>query len=266
MKILYLILAGGDTSHLRDISYTRNSWVRNLPDDSAYFELFSDPCLETAEIRNHQIWANCGTQYTEILRKTVISLQALLPVLDDYDFIVRTNVSSYFDHQKIEKILSRYIHKEDFYGGYVMETKTNDGVKFPFVSGAAIFWNPKTAKIISRINPDVFDDCPDDVAFSRYMKDNKVNITFLPRGNICSHGLFTIASHYRLKSSIHSELAGMRINSYHNFTITKNILKKLQIILAHQKTEISYLRKGNSIRYFAECLQLVRVFLKYRFR
>ena len=103
MKILYLILAGGDSSHLQDIAFTRNSWVKELPSGSSYFELYADPKLKNIEIRNHEIWANCGFEYSDILRKTIISLRALGTALDDFDYIVRTNVSSYFNHSKVEK-------------------------------------------------------------------------------------------------------------------------------------------------------------------
>lgn len=266
MKILYLILAGGDSSHTQDIVSTRNSWVKTLPSGSTYFELYADPKLASTEIRNHEIWANCGFEYTDILRKTIFSLRALGPALDDFDYIVRTNVSSYFDHSKVVKLLDKSIGLEHFYGGYVMESKSFPGEKIPYVSGAAVFWNSETAKLVSTLNSDEFNNYPDDVAFSKFLANNGVNITFLSRGNICSHSLFTIASHYRLKSSVHSELAGIRINSYHNFTLERNVLKKFRIFVRHQRIEFSYLKRTEKFSYFANCWQVFKIFLKYRVR
>jgi hypothetical protein len=234
--------------------------------ESSYFELYSDPKLEKAEIRNHEIWANCGVEYTDILRKTIISLQVLENMLEDFDFIVRTNVSSYFDHSKIEEVLLKYQDLNYFYGGYVMESKSKSGNKIPFVSGAAVFWNSKTAKIVSQLNPDDFNDYPDDVAFSMFMAQHHVKTTFLSRGNICSHGFFTIASHYRLKSSIHSELASIRILNYHKFTLEKNILRKTKILLEHQRLEFSYFIKNEISAYLVNCLQVVKIFSKYGIR
>ena len=263
MKILYLVLAGGDTSHARDILTTRNSWVQSLPPDSSYFELYSDPNLKDAYIQGHEIWANCGAEYRDILKKTVISLQVLGTELENYDFIIRTNVSSYFDHPKVEKMLQKYLSYGHFYGGYIEEFKSSEGRIIPFISGAAVFWNPNTARIISKLNPDDY-PIPDDVAFSTLMKKHRIKATFLPRGNICSHGFFTIAPYYRLKSSIHSELAGIRIENYHNFTLEKNIVKKLRIFLRHQKTELAYIDLHELNSYFARCWQVLKITLKYR--
>jgi len=257
-------LAGGDTSHTRDILSTRNSWLKALPSESSYFELYSDPHLKETDIRENEIWANCGAEYKDILRKTVISLQALGPKLDEFDFIIRTNVSSYFDHLRIEKLLQRYQNYEYFYGGYIEEFKSVNGNKTPFVSGAAIFWNSKTARIISGLNPDEYADFPDDVAFSKLMKKNKVQTTFLQRGNICLHSFFTIAPYYRLKSSTHSELAGIRIQNYHKFTFEKRIFQKIKILLKHQKIELSYTNQKDIISYLARCWQVSKIFFMYR--
>jgi len=264
LKILYLILAGGDKSHTRDILSTRSSWIRTIPLESSYFELYSDPHLKKTNIQKNEIWANCGAEYTDILRKTVISLQALGPKLEDYDFVIRTNVSSYFNHFKIKKMLQKYKNQKYFYGGYIEESKDGNGSKTPFVSGAAIFWNSKTARIISEMNPDEYRDCPDDVAFSKLMKKHGVKTTFLPRGNICFHNFFTIASYYRLKSSIHSELAGIRIQNYHTFTMEKSILRKSKVLIKHQKLELSYSSKKEFIPYLAKCWQVSKIFFKYR--
>ena len=264
MKILYLILAGGDASHTQDIVSTRDSWVRTIPSGSSYFELYSDPTLKKTEIRKNEIWANCGVEYSDILRKTVISLQALGPKLEEFDFIVRTNVSSYFNHSKIQKSLSKYQSLKHFYGGYVMEYKSKDGKIIPFVSGAAIFWNSNTAAIVSKISPDEYNNYPDDVAFSKFLKNHNIKTTFLPRGNICSHSLFTIASHYRLKSSVHSELAGIRIRNYHKFTFEKSIHNKARIFLKHQRLEYSYLKRDQLFSYIVNTLQVFKTNLKYR--
>jgi hypothetical protein len=264
MKILYLILAGGDSSHTQDIVSTRNSWVKALPSGSSHFELYADPKLTNTEIRSHEIWANCGFEYSDILRKTIISLRALGPVLEDFDYIVRTNVSSYFDHSKVEKLLFKYKELEYFYGGYVMESKAFPGKRFPYVSGAAVFWNSETAKLVSTINPDEFNDYPDDVVFSKFLENNGVKITFLPRGNICSHGFFTISSHYRLKSSDYAELAGIRINSYHKFTLEKNYIQKINLLIKHQKLEFSYLKKMEVIFHLANCWQVLKIYFRYK--
>ena len=147
-----------------------------------------------------------------------------------------------------------------------MESKYQNRIKIPFVSGAAVFWNSKTAEIISKLNPDEFSENPDDVAFSLFMAQHKVKMTFLSRGNICSHGFFTIASHYRLKSSIHSEIASIRIHNYHKFTLEKNLLRKTQILINHQRLEFSYFKKKDVIAYMLNFFQVFKTVLKYVIR
>lgn len=266
MKILYLILAGGDKSHLRDIVFTRNTWVKSIPARSSFFELYSSSFLDQAEIRNKEIWANCGSEYKDILRKTIISLQKLDSKLDEFDFIVRTNVSSYFDHSKIEKELQRYKHNEYLYAGYIQEYKAPDGKIIPYVSGAAIFWNSQTARLISRMCVDDYEDYPDDVAVSKLLKKKNVPMTFLSRGNICSHKIFTIASHYRVKSSVHYELAGIRMQNYHNFTLETRLLRKFIIFCKHQKIELSYFNRGEFFSFLSNSRQVLKIFVKYRLK
>lgn len=259
------MLAGGDSSHERDIVFSRNSWVKTIPTGSSYYEMYSNPKLKDAHFRNNEIWVSCGAEYRDILRKTVLALKLIEPNLENYDFIVRTNVSSYFDHLKIEKVLQSHQTLEYFYGGYIEEYKPTGGGQIPFVSGAAVFMNAKVAKIVSEMNPDEYQDYPDDVAFSILMKKHKVKTTFLSRGNICSHGFFTTAPHYRLKSSLYSELAGLRIQAYHNFTLEHKFFKKFQIALMHQRLELSYIRKGDSKSYLARCWQALKIAIKYRY-
>jgi hypothetical protein len=222
--------------------------------------------LKQAEIRENEIWANCGAEYKDILKKTVISLQVLGPKIQEFDFIIRTNVSSYFNHPRIEKMLQRYQDLEYFYGGYIEEFKSAEGGTIPFISGAAVFWNPKTTRIISALDPSEYADFPDDVAFSMFMKKNKVQTTFLQRGSICSHSFFTIAPYYRLKSSIHSELAGIRIQNYHKFTVAKGLLQKTKILVRHQKLELSYADRKEIISYLARCWQVSKICIRYRIR
>jgi len=226
--------------------------------------MYSDPQLKNSDIHQNEIWVNCEAEYKDILRKTVLTLKLIASKLDDFDFIIRTNVSSYFDHSKIEKVLQKYQCQEFFYGGYIEEYKANSGGRIPFVSGAAVFLNSKTAKIISEMDPDKYIDYPDDVAFSNVMNKLKVTTTFLPRGNICSHSFFTIAPYYRLKSSVYSELAGVRMHAYHNFTNEKKFTKKIKIALMHQKLELSYLKKSEIRFYLARCWQVLKVAFKYR--
>ncbi len=109
----------------------------------AYF-LKGDPELATeTQIKGDVIW--CKTEENLIpglLKKTVLGMEAMLPRLDEFNFVIRTNLSSFFVFSRLLKFLELLPAT----GCYYASSLHSKGVIFG--SGAGIILSPDLVKYI----------------------------------------------------------------------------------------------------------------------
>jgi len=107
-----------------------------------------------------------------ILNKTIIAIKVCLQLFD-FDFLVRSNISTVVDTEELQIQLDKYSRDEHFYGGHTWPLEMVDGkLQFttvewlgrglPLVTGTGIVFSRKTSQYIvdneDKMNKDVIDD------------------------------------------------------------------------------------------------------------
>lgn len=234
-KVCFLILAGGDNSHLHDLEITRKTWLSTHDNRFTYFEFFGRQ-LEKLQVKSNQIIVDCEENYGNLLKKTILGIRQVLKVDQESQFFVRTNVSSYFEIEKIRNVFIELNKNSPFIAGYteIFNSKR-------FVSGSAIFMSRSALELLATMDPDDYLGIPDDVAISRFLIAKNVTIFHLKRGNPSNSFVFLRSSHYRLKISNLPYAASRRMNLIHQLNSQSNLVKRIRVRILIQLQEFYFL-------------------------
>ena len=242
MKILYLIIASQDPVHINDEKCQQTTW-RNYEESEVIWLRGGNSTKY--DLKAMTLYVEVEDTYINILRKTILGIQWCLANLN-FDYIVRGNVSTYFNCASIDKKLARFVSCEPFFGGYIDFSKKNSehGKEVEFINGGALFMNRETASMLSEMEVGEWEETPDDVAISQYLKSVGVKLKWIPRGNVGMTGILTSRSYYRMKSSANSSMASMRMKLLYAIHQEKNVIRKLFLWLKFQANEIMNFKRN----------------------
>ena len=122
----------------------------------------------------------------------------------EFDVLIRTNVSTYFEPNKLLLELNQPRYKKDFAGGYIDRSSQpllNSGKSFEYISGTGMFLSKNVAKIVTELDPENYCNVFDDIAISHFLQKKKVTILRLARNNLHSTHFFIPTFHIRMKNS-----------------------------------------------------------------
>jgi hypothetical protein len=252
LKILFLVLAGGGPEHIRDEATQRETWASistihfNFLWIKAGKELTYDSCTQT-------LYVPCLEH--ELLKKSWLAANWCVDNIE-FDVAIRTNVSTYFDVEILQKYLKRNNFSQHSFGGHLKFTKFNQisQQKSVFISGTGIFMGGESIRFFASQTIEVLQDIPDDIAISQILHLNpKLHLHSIPMLNLPSHHIFLPRHHYiRCKSSWNSLMATRRMIAIHSFNEARFSLRKFVRFFAIQLIELKSIRidRGSFIRYF----------------
>ena len=114
------------------------------------------------------LYVNASNDYKNIAFKTLLAFEEIFKKIE-FDYIFRTNTSSFINLKKLEAYLNENQNNLD-YSGIVLDTKQ----QIKIASGAGYFISRKNIELIIN-NKDKFDiNFPDDVAVAKLMKENNI--------------------------------------------------------------------------------------------
>ena len=117
---------------------------------------------------------NTDDSYKNLAKKTLMALEEVCK-LYEFDYLFRSNTSSYININEISKYLER--NKDDLsYAGVHVNTVEGDLI----ASGAGIFLSKKNIQLLVNNKNNINYDLPDDVAIARFLASHKIypkNIT-----------------------------------------------------------------------------------------
>ncbi len=265
MRVIFLVIASEDPVHQHDLEIQRRTWASSVSSGSQVIWLrgFNG---SIAKMDGDTLFVPCKELYGNILEKTILGIRYVLENFD-FDVLVRTNVSTYFDCNRLTRELEKDIYSKPFVGGYV--DKTNGkyfGNKraFEYISGTGIFLSKSAAFTLSKLNSDDFRASPDDVAISHYLSNEEVRLIRMNRNNLASTHIFFPSFYTRAKSSADSSLAGRRMILLHEYFTSKGLLRRLRTTLKIFNLEISAFlaHPEPKIRYFQRNRVVVISYMK----
>jgi hypothetical protein len=192
------------------------------------------------KLDGRDLYVPCKEEYAKILEKTILGTKFILSEFD-FDILIRSNVSTYFDLKSLERELSRRQYRTDFYGGYVDKTKGSyfgGSTSQEYLSGTGIFMSRRYSEILSLLNWRDFENIPDDVAISEFFRQKGLRRFRMKRNNLSSTHIFLPNFYTRTKSSTDSSLAGKRMHLLRQYFETQGIRKRIRIYFLIQILEL----------------------------
>lgn len=244
MKLLFLIIASDNPIHIQDESTQRATWASNGLADSLWLRGGQTEILDCG---SSTLYVNVEDIYPNILQKTIQGITWCHTNLE-FNFLIRANVSTYFDLERVRSLLARYDSREDFFGGHLDFVKNSSNVssKNMFVNGGAIFLSRKTSGRLKEMNCEEWAKVPDDFAISQFLFERDITPTPIPRGHVANTGILTKKSYYRMKSSSNPDMATIRMTRLYEIRNAKKLADKPKQYFTFYLNEIKNFRKNFS--------------------
>lgn len=188
LKVLVLIIASdGTKAHVE----LQKIWKAYMHTDPKHFEVYfirGNPNLAVPyEINGDDFFLKCEESYVPgILEKTILSMEAMLPRLKKFDYILRTNLSSFYVFPKLLDFIQT-LPREKCYCGRKISISLGSIPKFgrvTFASGAGILLSSDVAEMLVRKKEELFsykNDLPDDMVLGFFFQNNNIPLLDSPR-------------------------------------------------------------------------------------
>lgn len=211
MKLLFLIISSSDLQpHYSFLKQNWQSYMNNYENIDCYF-LDDNPDLNQDFLiqPNHFIVKQKETMIPGILNKTILAIRELSK-LKEYNFIIRTNLSSFWNFKNLLTFLSTTF-SNPFSFFFASQEYKIDSYPFPFGQGACLIFNNYTANFILQNSSQLDNTLPDDVSIGLFLYNHKINIYPLTDHSInhpkdflslLSYPNFKSIFHIRIKCSL----------------------------------------------------------------
>ena len=174
MKILILVLSYNESPYKDLMKAQQQSWDSIKTNRTETFYYYGGTDVITGIQRKGAAYSEFGFPITDEYYYMAGKFQMMLQYIFDlglyYDFIFRTNSSSYINKEKLAEF-AETLPKEKTYAGWTMEDTNFDGGLM--VSGAGIWLSPDCATYLrEEINPD--EEIEEDVLIGRILRKNGI--------------------------------------------------------------------------------------------
>ena len=223
MKLLVLIASDNHEVYIELQKLWKIQFNSN-PDVTCYF-LKGYPNLNNeVEIHGDTVWVRCIDDfYSGILIKTV---KAIKHLSSQYDYVLRTNLSSFYIFENLIKTLETFSGK-NCYAGILGTVHNKDQPSIRFVSGCGFIISKDICESLPSEPSNIWsiNNPNDDVCIGKFIFSNFPNsYTKIPRIDIHSPNdpvtYPADAIHYRIKTSDHD----YNIRKINDFKIRKQLL------------------------------------------
>jgi hypothetical protein len=259
MKVIFLVIASEDPVHEHDLKTQRETWAKNLPEDFQVVYLRGSD-KQQVEFRDGTLYVACPELYGNILQKTILGIRYLIENFD-FDILIRTNVSTYFNLERLRVELTKERYAKKFFGGYIDRTKGGyfgELASLEYISGTGIFLSRTAADGLSALDYRTYRNIPDDVAISNLLEGMAIRKIRMTRNNLGSTHIFVPSYYIRAKSSAVSELASARMRLIDSYFAQNTFIRTFRAYLVifrlefhafwvHPEPKIRYLQRNRIV-------------------
>jgi hypothetical protein len=179
MKILILIIYSDDNIY-KEMMKIQRKYIHNLSNVDSYFIQMKENMPNDLEIENDIIYVKGKECYMNILVKTIVALEYLYK-MQEYDFVIRTNISTIINIPKLITYLDTIKPKENIYtgGGFYWNLQWLDEKSgiidkllwgTEFIGGTSITLSNDVVKCLLNNKNKLRFDIVDDVAIGLFIK------------------------------------------------------------------------------------------------
>lgn len=243
-KVLYLILASTNPEHALDERIQRETWANENQSNVIWLRGGTETQFNS---QTRTLTVDIAEDYKNILKKTQLGVKWCLENTR-YKYLIRGNVSTYFNQDKVAVIFENIEQDKPIVGGYYefLNQRNLPLRDRMFINGGAIFMNYQSSVVLSRIDSNQWIGIPDDYALSRFLVARGALTINIPRGNVGSTGIITNRAYFRLKSSSNWEMASIRMSILHQIVASKSLKVKLRSCINFYYNEILYFKNNHS--------------------
>ncbi len=166
-KILILVLSSPSVDHYKKLmDKQKNTW-----NSKKYYEIntlfyYANPYIKETYVTGEDLILKTHESYSNLTHKMKLALEYSLSL--DWDYVFKTNASSYIDKEKILKLVEDLPSKK-CYAGFIAEQSG-----LAFASGAGTFLSRDCVEILVS-NLDKYTNLVDDLAVAQTLKDININ-------------------------------------------------------------------------------------------
>jgi hypothetical protein len=227
-KTLFMILGSQSKEHEMDLLAQKSTWLRGLPPEQHYVILRGGNS-KIAELKADTVYLPVEENTQNILEKTILGLEWALNN-SDFDFLIRTNVSTYFPFDLVHKILSGIDPSKIYFGGYIdfCDHRMDQVViRTSYVTGTAILMTRKCVELLVKSDWKSLSGLPDDLAITLALRAANVDPINIQRNNLSFGHIFWPSFQIRLKSPAVSSLASIRMHLVHDYFKPQSQIMKI---------------------------------------
>lgn len=223
LKILIMVLSFKEEPYLSLMNAQKETWA-SVNEEGVYVVFYYGGCsedviLKTSFVNNRSIshvWDlgfNCTDDYYLMSKKFQLALEGVLKSDFDFNYIFRTNSSSYVNQKRLKEFAAT-LPTEKLYAGWTMVDSNFDGGLV--VSGSGIWLSRDTAEIL-RDQINIEEEREEDILIGRVLRKNGIvavdDKTRYDVPEIVPEDMPTDRIHYRFKCGARREVdsANMRI-------------------------------------------------------
>jgi hypothetical protein len=241
VKTLFLILGSESPEHQSDLLMQQNTWLKDLLPSQSYRILRGSNAQELVDYEN-TLYIPVKEEYKNILSKSLIGLRWALENTD-FDVVIRTNVSTYFPTNLVQRIVSSIDVNSKFFGGYLDRCRIPFGDKdetTSYVAGTALVMTRPTVVELVKLDWSLFEGWPDDLAISVALRRQGITPKSIKRNNLSQMHFFFPAFQIRLKTSSVDHLAAVRMKNVHAYFKSQKPLERIKLYLLITISEVKY--------------------------
>lgn len=185
LKTLVLIIATDDKPAYREL---QKIWEGYMNSDPAHFEVYflrASPTQSANAIinkdKNEIILKTHEGFVPGILNKSIMAFEAIEPRLDEFDYVIRTNLSSFYYFPNLLKFL-KSLPRSKCYCGVSLGIYYNllpNITYIPFVSGAGIILSPDLVRLMAKEHNELKSyksELPDDVFIGLFYQSKGIGV------------------------------------------------------------------------------------------
>ncbi|MBA3604300.1 MAG: hypothetical protein H0W50_11850 [Parachlamydiaceae bacterium] len=220
LKTLILIIASDNNEAYKQM---QKVWEAYMNSDPAHFEVYfmrGDFDLPTKyAITQNEMKIKTSDGFAPgIINKTIMSMEALQSRMHEFDYVIRTNLSSFYVFPKLLKYLQTCPGTNCYRGVALYPCELpQEFLNIPFVSGAGIIMSKDVAQMLvdeSKQFEKYKAEIPDDVFIGMFFQKKNIPAVYAPRSDYQSK-----ADWLKGRDSIPEDAFHFRARSHQRFRL-----------------------------------------------
>ena len=175
-KILILRIYSDNNTAYKLMKQTHEYYINNDNIFDTYFVSYKENITDDVIIENNDIYIKGSETYLGITKKTILALKHLCS-LNNYDYIVRSNISTFIDYNNLLNYINTLPKTNVYTGGMILnlEWMYKKYIHTKFVSGTSIIMsNDICNRMIKNFNKGLISEkIVDDLSLGIYIRYNE---------------------------------------------------------------------------------------------